>query len=432
MNSNAPRPAGLSLQLRALRSGLGSIAAIARHLLPPPTRPPNSTSGSPTRILVVRLDELGDMVLFSGFFRELRRNYPHAHVTLVAKPVGAEIMGTSPHIDRVLTFDHSFHRVLRPLLVPFAAWWFARQALVEHHFDIAIQPRWDVDSNYAAWLVYFSGASMRVGYSEHTTARKSVLNRGLDRLYTEIIADTGLKHESDRATDALKSLGLEGDATTMEVWPTSRSTDKSAESLIGVDPITRPLVAMSPSGGHSALKAWPVERFAEVARDLVRADRAIVVLLGTVGEQPLAATLIEAAGVPIINLVGETSLAETAQVLDRCSVYIGNDTGLLHMAAARKIPTVSMFGSSPARFFAPRGPQHHVIWRRLECGPFPPTGDRPNPPIPGRRAERCIRCVYPRPRCMDDIATDTVLDACLAALDYAQHSEVLTPQFAGS
>jgi heptosyltransferase-2 len=419
----------IPFHLRLTGSALGAFAWTVRHTVPRPRRVDGRVAPSAAhapRILVVRLDELGDMVLASGFFRELRRHHPAAHITLVASAPGAEIMAGSPHLDRVIAFRESVAAPLRPLLMPFIARRFAHRYLSDGPYDLAIQPRWDVDTRYASWIVHFSAANRRVAYASCVTPRKSVFNRGLDGLFTTVIDDRAVRHESDRGSVLLAALGFDTSTARTEVWPKPAPPRAHIEAALArLSASAGPVVAMSPSGGHSALKAWPVERFALVARALSSADRATIVLLGAPADRHLADELRALAALSpgqVVDLVGRTTLEEIVSILDLANVYIGNDTGLVHIASARGRPTVSMYGSSPASSFGPRGERDRVIWLRLPCGP-PFNG----PPYArhglahGLPAERCTACIHARPRCLDDIGVEEVLDACRAALHATAH-----------
>lgn len=415
----------LPLRLRTIAAVLGAAAGVARRVLPASRTERATPAGSALRILVVRLDELGDMVLFSGFFRELRRRYPDADVTLVAKPAGAEIMAGSPHLDRIIPFRPSPPRALRPILMPFLARHFVRRHLHDRTFDIAIQPRWDFDGMYAGWLIHSSNAPVRVAFSERVSERKSVFSRGMDRLYTLVVDGRGVQHESEHTNDILRALGADGDGSVMEVWPASPSALPQASSMRTELPRDdRPVVAFGPSGGHSALKAWPIDRFAQVARELSRSAGAHIVVLGTAADRDLAAAIARASGVSVIDLTGRTTLAQTVAVLDGCALYIGNDTGLLHIAAARGVPTVSIFGPSPASRFGPRGPRHTVFWAKLPCGPLPDPDAAGGPVARGLRTERCARCLFAQPRCMEAITPTAVARAGLKILELSRTTRV--------
>jgi ADP-heptose:LPS heptosyltransferase len=422
------RPGTTAVRLRLFRWAIGIIVSTARRLLPVPRRPaPAGERPTHERILIVRLDELGDMVLFSGFFRELRRCRPDAHITLVASRIGATVMAASPHLDRLVVFDERMRGPLRPILMPFVARRFAKEFLTES-YDLAIQPRWDLDSHYAAWLIYFSGAATRVGYSTAVTRRKAVLNHGLDALYTTVIDDPTIRHESDRGAHLLRELGCDDARTDVtEIWTSSSDARPWLDELLAATD-SRPVIALSPSGGHSPLKAWAVERFAAVARELIQTEGATVVLLGAPSERELANEFIRHAPGGIVDLVGKTKLPDIAEVLDRAALYLGNDTGLLHMAVARGIRTVSIYGSSPPTHFGPRGAKHDVLWKQLPCGPpFDAVAAPPHARQLGLPAERCVRCIYDAPKCMDEVGVDEVSAACRNALSEWRRSRAKNP-----
>src|SRR5437868_6552984 len=138
------------------------------------------------RILVVKLDFIGDWVLCIPFLRNLRRSAPQAHITAVVLERVYELAAASPDIDRVIALRESLPPV--PLLNP------DRAAELRHfiedyrrrHFDLAIVPRWDADFWDAASIAAGSRAPAIVGFSERCTPRKRRLNRGHDRLFTHL------------------------------------------------------------------------------------------------------------------------------------------------------------------------------------------------------------------------------------------------------
>lgn len=407
----------MRLRVRALQALLRLIVFVFEKFLPPPSGQTDSPplSGA-QRILVVRLDELGDMVLFSGFFRELRKARPNAYITLVASRPGAEIMAESPHLDRVVTFDPQLPSAATPLWMPIVARRFATRFLDAPGYDVAFNGRSDADTRYGAWLVYYSGAAIRIGFTESISQRKKVLNAGLDRLYTSVVNCTSTDHETERGRSLLLALNIDGDTKETEVWPRRGKRDRSFEEFIEMRNCGSPCVALGPSGGHSRLKAWPLEYFAEVTRTLFK-NQVTVVLLGSTIDRELADDFRTLVGPVVVDLVGKTNLAETVTVLDRCLLYLGNDTGLLHIAVARGIPTVSMFGSSPASVYGPRGPLHRILSRNLSCSPpFEDGYLLPNAYSHGLKTERCVMCIYNRPLCMREIQVTSVVSACERAL----------------
>ncbi len=368
-------------------------------------------------MLIVRLDEIGDMVMFSPFLRALRQSLPDVRITLVVKPDVRNLMARCPYVDDVLTFDQSGGRIQRFLTLPFRAWRFAARELRPQHFDLAILPRWDADYYYAAFVAFWSGAHRRTGYSERVTPYKAVVNRGFDRLLTDVLDDPAVRHDVEHNLEMLRFLGVEPDGDDQEVWTDEEDRAFAEETLraAGVGP-DETLIGIGPSGGHSALKQWPVDRFAQVGRQLQETHRARILVFGGPGEAALGEDLAGALGATALNLVGRTTLRQMAALMSRCRVYVGNDSGPTHIAAALGVPVVAIFGSSCPHRFGPGG-RSLLVWRDLDCGPCRRTGHVEN---------RCHTCIYDAPRCLLDIPVEEVVRAVSLQLIDPVHRLVLT------
>lgn len=398
--------------LKAVLWGAGSFlgmaqaagaAALARVLLPAsPPRPGPAATDAQT-VLVVRLDEIGDMAMCSAFLRGLRRGLPEARVTLVVKPAVRDFVACCPYVDEVLAFDQSGGRLRRFLALPWRAWWFGVRLRRERRFDLAILPRWDADYYYGPFVALWSGARRRVGYSERVTPYKAVVNRGFDRLLTDVLDDRSVRHDMEHNAEMLRFVGIAPDGDVLEAWTNDSDAAFAAETLraAGIGP-EEMLVGLGPSGGHSILKQWPVARFAEVGAALREQHGARVLVFGGPGEEALGAALAEALGPTALNLVGRTTLRQMAALMARCRVYVGNDSGPTHIAAAVGTPVVAVFGSSCRHRFRPGG-RSRLVWRELDCGPCRRTKHEEN---------RCHVCIYDAPRCLTDISAEEV---CLAA-----------------
>ena len=166
-------------------------------------------------ILVIRLDAIGDNVLNSGFLRELRRNYPSANITLVVNPTVYNIVELCPYVNEVLSiappqdFFSWFNSVVK----------LCYEKLWRKHFDIFINPRWDVDFYYAIFLGFLSGAKERIGYSTKVYPGKEKANSGYDIFFTKtIINPQNIIHETERNLFVLRAMGLTVQDTKNELW----------------------------------------------------------------------------------------------------------------------------------------------------------------------------------------------------------------------
>jgi heptosyltransferase-2 len=333
-------------------------------------------------ILVVRLDEIGDVVMTTPFLRELRRNCPRAWITLVVKPGVYNLVEPCPYVNEVLTCDWNVHgrapttrRVWRMLRL-------ACRSLWKRRFDLVVLPRWARDYYHASFLAYLSGARIRAAYSSCVTPEKARENRGYDRLFTRLLTDNAPRHEVERSLRMLVFIGGSVHSDKMELWPQPGDRD-AARALIGSDlPVRRPLLIGIGLGARETKRIWPAECFKNLIEWLIAKKGVRVVLLGDSSEARLASppegAVTAGPGDAIINCVGRTTLREAAAVLERCALYVGNDTGLMHIAAAVGIPVVEIScwsqggpveGDRSPHRYGPWGVRHAVVGPEKSLSP---------------------------------------------------------------
>ena len=365
-------------------------------------------------VLVVRLDEIGDVVMTIPFLRELRRNLKEAWITLVVNPTVFNLVERCPVVNEVLVYDGRANGRFGLLKRHGRALRLASRHLMRRRFDLAISPRWDTDHYNAAVLAYFSGAGRRVGYPERRVAGKKDSKAGLDILYTQILSGDGVKHEVERSLDVLAALGGEIVKKELEVWLRGRDEAYAGMALIERDVKTDDLVvALGPSGGNSVLKKWPTDRFIELAKWLQTEHDARIVLVGGPRDLPLGRQMEMALGPSVINTIGRTSLRQAGSVIKRCALYVGGDTGLMHLAAAAGVPVVALFGSSCPDRFGPWGSGHRIVSSMLPCSPC----------LRADHIDRCGNCLHDRPLCMSGITVDQVKTAVRECIESTKTSD---------
>lgn len=361
------------------------------------------------RALVVRLDEIGDVVMTTPFLRELRRNLPSAWITLVVKPAIYNLVERCPYVNEVLTYDWSARGRLWQLRRHGRALRLAWLHLWQRRFDLAILPRWDADPYHGAFFLYFSGAPWRVGYSEKVIEHKRRVNNGCDRLLTHVRNDGTLKHEVEHNLDLIRFLGGTVREQRLELW-LGEEDQAFAESLLqehGVQP-GELVVGLGPSGGNSPLKQWPARSFTELGRWLQAEHGARVLVVGGPWEEALGWEIERGVGSAAINVVGKTTLRQMAALLERCHLYVGNDAGPMHVAAAMGTPVVAIFGSSCHHRFGPWGNGHTILCAALPCSPCSRA----------YHLDRCVRCAFEQPHCLLGITLDQVK---AAVSDHIRH-----------
>jgi ADP-heptose:LPS heptosyltransferase len=322
------------------------------------------------QVLVVRLDEIGDVVLTTPFLRELRRNLPNAWITLLVKPAVHNLVELCPYANEVLTYDWSFSGDLTPLQRHWRVLRLAYCYLWPRHFDLAIVPRWDVDYYHATFVAYFSGARWRVGYSENVNEYKKQINGSFDRLFTHVLNDKTLRHEVEHNLDVIRFLGGTVQEQWLEMW-SGEEDEAFVERVLkshGVYPEDL-LIAFAP-GASAPTKMWPLPNFIEIGAWLKREYHARIVVVGGRGEEPLGQEIQWQLGDTAINVIGYTTLRQAGALLKGCHLYVGNCTGPLHLAAAAGVPVVeischpvggsSLHWNSPSRF-GPWGVPHRVL-----------------------------------------------------------------------
>lgn len=308
------------------------------------------------KILIIRLDEIGDVVLTSPFIREIKRNYPCAEITLLVKPQVYNLVELCPYINKILIFNY-YNGKLMFFINLIKAYRFATKYLVSCQFDLAIIPRCDVDIQGSTFLAYFSRAKFRIAYSEKVSLLKSIMNLGFDKFFTHTIKSITKKHEVERNLDLIRYLHGGVDKEDLEIWI-------SKDDELYIDKIFNEknciYIALCPTSG-SKHREWDILKYCDVLNLLNKNFYINVVVLGDIKNTFKALQKIkENYTGKIIDLVGKTTLRETAALMKNIDIYLGGDTGPMHIAAACKIDGIVVschpkngdinHGNSPERF----------------------------------------------------------------------------------
>ncbi len=368
--------------------------------------------GSGDQILVVQLGDIGDLVLTSPFLRELGRfaDENNRELTLVVKPSVKSLAERCPYAGRVIPFDARRSRFAGALSGLVNARRFAR-AEFAGEFEIAWNPRFDLDELGATFLMLYSAAARKVGYSEHVSPSKELRNHGYDCLLDLPVRPTpgASRHEADRLLDLLTAEGIPTESRNLELWLES-DDEVPAEGMLSAVGSRAP-VALGIGAGHPK-RCWPVQRFAKVAERLYQEHGAIAVLVGGPTERPAAAEISAAARVPVIDAVGHLPLRATAALIRKCAIYVGNDSGLLHISAAAGLPVVEIschpLGGNPEH---PNAPERF--------GPYGVQNVVLQPPHPA--ATTCVAgCEAQTSHCIEGVEVDSVLDGAVSMLREAK------------
>jgi len=313
-------------------------------------------------ILVIKLRYIGDVLLATPVLHALRDRFPDTRLTMLVNRGTEDILKWNLDVNEVLTVDRGTPAAQLQLL----------GELRRRRFDCVLDL---TDGDRSAILARLSGAPVRVGFNEERRWR------GL--LYTSVVQARALTHRVERDLEAVRALGMEPKASPLVLCTSSQDNEEAARILEelgmgGGAPAgdTRPLVMMHP-GARYWFKAWPAERFAELADRLTDDCGCQVLVGGDAHDRPVAEAIQARARSAPTVMAGRTTLLQLAAILKRCALFVGNDNGPMHMAAAMGTPVVALFGPSDPSVWGPRGGRAEVLNKGLDCrGCFHPTCTR--------------------------------------------------------
>jgi N-acetylglucosaminyldiphosphoundecaprenol N-acetyl-beta-D-mannosaminyltransferase len=314
---------------------------------------------APLRILVVQLADIGDLVLATPALAALRDAHPTAHIALLCTPPVAVVVQGGDLVDAVHPFPRKQWETPRALFTPSTLLWL---------WDLG---RFDV-------VVFLHHFTLRLGTVKFAVIaalcrapRRLGLQNGHGWFLTESIADAGFgaRHQAQHWLDVMALLGADPSPRPARVHS---SADDHTWAAAILPPTDAPYVALhAGSGGYSTARRWSAEHFAAVAMQLHR-DGARVVLVGSMGDDtPQVRALLAAAHIPTHDLSGRTTLGQLAAALARCRLFIGAESGVMHIAAAAGVPLVALFGpGNPAAWgpWALHAPAH-IIRSAPPCSP---------------------------------------------------------------
>jgi predicted lipopolysaccharide heptosyltransferase III len=351
------------------------------------------------RILLVRLRQIGDVVFTTPAVHALRARFPDAHLTYIVEPAAAPIVAHNPHLNEVIVAPRAGG--VRGLVDDLAL----GRRLRAQRYDVAIDFHGGPRASLLTWL---SGAPLRIGYE--------VLGRGW--MYTQRVARPRAlrpRHSVENQWDLLAPLGVA--PPDRSAYPVEMPADAAVAAAIdarltlaGVG-AGEPLVVIHVSAGNP-FRRWPAAQFIALVAALAADDdqRRIVVTSGP-SEQDAAGGVIAGAQQELgpararqVLSCGEFSLAELRALLDRASLYIGGDSGPLHVAATTRVPIVGLYG--------PTLPIRSAPWRDARYATQSvDAGELPCRPCDQRA------CAPGDFRCLTSIEAGRVFDAAKRALE---------------
>ncbi|MEA3280294.1 MAG: lipopolysaccharide heptosyltransferase II [Thermodesulfobacteriota bacterium] len=331
------------------------------------------------RLLIRSTNWIGDAVMTTPAIRAIRKNFPNAEISILAKPWVAPLFESSPYVDNLLIYDSAGkHKGLAGKLR------LARE-LKKYRFDAAILLQNAIE---AAIIAFFAGIPCRIGYN--TDARGFLLTHPVP--CTPQIKKI---HQTGYYLGILQGVGLKTDGLELDLVVDKKYQKRSAE-ILEEHGISRKemLVGINPSATFGPAKQWFPERYAALSDKIHEVFGARILLFGGPGDRELGARISRMMQHPPVDLCGKTDLEEALALINMCNLFITNDSGLMHVAAALDVPLIAIFGSTNSVTTGPQSQRSKIVRVPIKCSP-------------------CLKpeCPEGHLKCMDQIDVDMVFEA---------------------
>lgn len=304
----------------------------------------------PKKILLIRLGNIGDAILTIPAIRELKRNFPKSKIFLLTSPKTAGIYTNFSYINKLITINLTLSNLYNQLKI-----------LRKENFDLVI----DMEnySRVTALFTYFLKPKFSIGFDSERQHRASIFD--LTTRY-----DNGDKHEVDCFFDLIKPLNIKIKNKELEF---NVKEDKYVNKLLKKYNLSKKdlKIIIHPSNNKDwNIKRWPEERFASLIAQLIKKYKAKIILIGTKEDKEINNRVKTLVNKQIIDLSGKLNIPQLAYLIKKCDLYIGNDTGPMHLSTAVQTPTIGIYGPVNLHKWGPYGKKHIGIKKEmLDCKP---------------------------------------------------------------
>lgn len=310
------------------------------------------------RLLVRATNWVGDAIMALPALQVVRKRFPKAHIAVLALPYVAQIYEGQGISDELMVYDrkgaHAGIRGRERLAAALKAKQFDIALLLQNAFD-------------AAWVAWRSGIPQRIGYNRD--GRGVLLTKAIrvpirgeipaheKFYYLELLRRAGWLDRLPEVPEIALHVGVED----------AKRAEEKLRNFGARARATR--IAVGAGASYGSAKCWPPERFAQALNQLQRERDADVVLFGTPAEAEVSAAIQAGLDRRGLDLTGKTQIAELPALLSRCSSFLGNDSGAMHVAAAVGLPVVAVFGPTDPCGTAPVTTRCTIVQEKPYCSP---------------------------------------------------------------
>jgi heptosyltransferase-2 len=307
------------------------------------------------RIFIRATNWVGDMVMSLPAIEAVRDIFPDAFIAVLARPWVTALIEHHPAVDQIIPFQKRggiFRNASDIIRIS--------RMLRQMRFDLAILFQ---NAFEAALIAYLSGIKYRIGYN--TDGRRFLLSHA-------VIKDNDLLkyHQVEHYLSILRAMGWEAKTKDPVLMVNHKDRDTIQSRLLsqGIGGADR-LIGLSPGAIFGPAKRWPPERFAMIGDWAIERWGVKTVLMGSPGEKDICKIVAQSMKNATLDLCGQTTLGEAMAVIKRCDLFVTNDSGLMHVAAALDVPTVAIFGSTDHVATGPRSRKARIVRHDLDCAP---------------------------------------------------------------
>ena len=310
------------------------------------------------KIMIRSTNWVGDAIMALPALRAVRRRYADAHICIVARPYLADIYSNQGVCDECIPYDpkgeHRGWRGRERLVAQLREYKFAAALLLQNAFD-------------AAWLAWRAQIPKRIGYARD--ARGFLLTDAVPVPKPGEIPS----HEMFYYLELLRRAGwLDAlpEHSVIDLFVPKPDREHARQTLLKSG--SRPnafRIAVAAGASYGSAKCWPPDRFAKALNAFLSRHDADVILFGTQTEAPVSSAIAAALQRPPINLTGKTSIGALPSLLSECHLFLGNDSGAMHVAAAVGLPIVAIFGPTDPEGTAPVTPRLTIVQQKPYCSP---------------------------------------------------------------
>jgi len=344
---------------------------------------------SPQNILVMKFWGMGSILLATPFLKAIRKNFKEANIYFLTLAKNRELVESLNPVDEVITLD-----IDSGWLKSFASIFSLLYLLKKKKFNIVFDL--EFFTRFSAIVSYITGAKERVGFHAWEVWRGD--------LHTVKVPFNRYWHMIENFCSLASVVNInQTDYTLAKPWITDEDRSFVHRVLAFHNFTVRDdYICIHAGAGELALeRRWPYKNFVELVKDIIKQHNIMVIFIGTKSEYNLIENILQLIeNNNALNFAGKLNIRQIAYLFENAKLMIGNDSGPLHLASAMETRTISFFGPETPVLYGPRGEGHIVFFKNINCSPCINV-----------HQGKTVKCYRDKPKCMESITVQEVIDA---------------------